>query len=79
MQGRNQEGKGSLGIKSDDGSQGKQKSFFKCINSKKKKPKLGIIWVCCPNEVGALVKDNTKKVDLLNTCFSSVFIAKTGS
>lgn len=47
-----------------------KKGFFKNTNSKRKpKENVGLLL----SEVGALVMKNTEKIELLNTCFASVF------
>jgi len=52
-----------------------KKGFFKYISSKQKtRENVGLL----QNEVGALVMDDTEKVDLLNAFFASVFTAKAG-
>ncbi|GAB0204347.1 coiled-coil domain-containing protein 171 [Grus japonensis] len=53
-----------------------KKGFLKCINSKRNtRGNVGVLL----NEVGALVTEDTEKVELLNTFFASVFTAKAGS
>ncbi|GAB0208111.1 mitochondrial enolase superfamily member 1 [Grus japonensis] len=50
-----------------------KKGFFKYISSKRKtRENVGPL----PNEVGALVTEDTEKVELLNAAFASVFTAK---
>ncbi|GAB0208090.1 mitochondrial enolase superfamily member 1 [Grus japonensis] len=50
-----------------------KKGFFKYISSKRKtRENVGLLL----NEVGALVTEDTEKVELLNAAFASVFTAK---
>ncbi|GAB0188533.1 mitochondrial enolase superfamily member 1 [Grus japonensis] len=52
-----------------------KKGFFKYISSKRKnRENVGPLL----NEVGALVTEDTEKVELLNAFFASVFTAKAG-
>ncbi|GAB0208892.1 hypothetical protein GRJ2_003354900 [Grus japonensis] len=52
-----------------------KKGFFKYISSKRKtRENVGLLL----NEVGALVMEDTEKVELLNAFFASVFTAKVG-
>lgn len=50
-----------------------KKGFFKNISSKRK-PKENVSSLL--NVVGAMVMKNTEKVELLNTCFVSIFTTK---